>query len=86
MRALDEIAPAAICEFFQQAGLRATEQRVGSPAGPRWAVWLHARNADLWVEAADRVAAWRKAAAYAREAGLVPDLLPLRTSFLEPTA
>lgn len=67
----DDLGPEAISDLFRRAGLRACERRVASPTGPRCAVLLHAVGADLWVEAGDWAGAWRKAACYAREVGLL---------------
>ena len=69
--ALDNMKPEVISELFRLTGLRVRGRRVASPTGPRWAIWLHASDVDLWVEAADWAEAWHKAAAYAQEVGLL---------------
>ena len=69
--ALDDLDPDAIFDLFQRAGIRVKQRCLPSPNGPRWAIWLHVPQTDVWVEADDRASAWRKAVAYALEVGLL---------------
>jgi hypothetical protein len=71
MTALDDMDPDAVFDLFRRAGMRVRERCLPSPNGPRWAIWLHVPEADVWVEAHDRAGAWRKAVAYALDVGLL---------------
>ncbi len=65
----DGLAPEQIAALFRHLGLSAEERQVALPPGPRWAVLLRGGDTDLWVEAADRAAAWHKSLAHARAVG-----------------
>jgi hypothetical protein len=56
---------------FTRAGLFAAESRRPSGGGSIWVVNVSCPQAPLRAEATTRAAAWRRAVAYAEQAGLI---------------